>query len=83
MPQSERMRATRDARQWRVFLLFVVFLLTIIIVYIPAIQSGYIWDDDTYVTQNETLRSVEGLGRIWFEIGATKQYYPLLFTAWW
>lgn len=82
-PQTERVRATRDARQWRVCLLFVVFFLTIIIVYIPAIQSGYIWDDDTYVTQNETLRSVEGLGRIWFEIGATKQYYPLLFTAWW
>lgn len=60
-----------------------VLFLVVVIVYIPAIQSGYIWDDETYVTQNETLRSTEGLGRIWFEIGATKQYYPLLFTAWW
>lgn len=64
-------------------LLFVVFLLTIIIVYIPAIRAGYIWDDNRYVTANELLTSIDGLGRIWFEIGATAQYYPLVFTTLW
>jgi len=29
------------------------------------------------------LRSVEGLGRVWFEVGATQQYYPLLHSAFW
>ncbi|MFZ0930721.1 MAG: tetratricopeptide repeat protein [Syntrophobacteraceae bacterium] len=51
--------------------------------YIPAIGGNYIWDDDQYVTQNHTLQSLEGLGRIWFEPVATPQYYPLVFSSFW
>ena len=29
------------------------------------------------------LRSLDGLRRIWFEIGATQQYYPLFHSAFW
>ncbi len=29
--------------------------------YAPAIKAGYIWDDDFYVTENATLRSLDGL----------------------
>ena len=29
------------------------------------------------------LRSLQGLWRIWFDLGATQQYYPLLHTAFW
>jgi hypothetical protein len=42
-------------------------LLVTVAVYIPAILSGYIWDDDVHVTDNFSLRTVEGLGRIWLE----------------
>ena len=95
MPRKSRKRADRRAvtersvatsgetARLRMWPALAVLLLVVVIVYIPALQSGYIWDDETYVTENQTLRSMEGLGRIWFEIGATKQYYPLLFTAWW
>jgi tetratricopeptide (TPR) repeat protein len=31
----------------------------------------------------ESLRSLHGLGRIWFEVGATQQYYPVLHSAFW
>src|SRR5688572_25213737 len=55
----------------------------VLIAYIPAIRAGYIWDDDFYVTNNMTLRSLAGLKAIWFEIGATPQYYPLVFTSFW
>jgi tetratricopeptide (TPR) repeat protein len=34
------------------------------------------------VTRPE-LRSVHGLERIWFEVGATQQYYPVLHSAFW
>ena len=51
--------------------------------YIPAIGGNYIWDDDQYVTQNHTLQSLEGLGRIWLEPVATPQYYPLVFSSFW
>src|SRR4030042_6688856 len=40
------------------------------------------WDDDMHVTRPE-LRSWQGLYRIWFDLGATQQYYPLLHSAFW
>ncbi len=63
--------------------LAVLLLVGTVVVYAPALRGGFVWDDDVYVTQNATLRSVEGLGRIWFDIGATPQYYPLVFTTFW
>lgn len=44
--------------------------------------AGFIWNDSEYVTTPQ-LRSVDGLARIWFEVGATEQYYPLLHSAFW
>lgn len=54
-----------------------------LVVYIPAMQAGYIWDDAQYVLNNQTLRSADGLRRIWFQIGATPQYYPMVHTTYW
>ena len=59
-------------------LLFGVTLLA----YLPALHGGFLWDDDGHVTRAE-LRSLHGLERIWFEVGATQQYYPLLHSAFW
>jgi len=59
-------------------LLFGVTLLA----YFPAITGGFVWDDDGYVTK-PALRSLHGLWRIWFDLHATEQYYPLLHTAFW
>jgi tetratricopeptide (TPR) repeat protein len=49
----------------------------------PATWGEFIWDDDQYVQNNPTLRTPEGLTRIWGEPGATPQYYPLVFTTFW
>lgn len=54
-----------------------------LLVYLPALGGGYIWDDDFYITANRTLLDVDGLRRIWVEPGATPQYYPLVFTMFW
>jgi len=51
--------------------------------YWPAVQGGWVWDDDDYVTRNSTLRSLAGLWDIWFRPGATPQYYPLVHTTFW
>ncbi len=53
-----------------------------LIAYSPALQGGLVWDDVAHVTA-PGLRSVQGLWRIWFELGATQQYYPLLHSAFW
>jgi len=50
--------------------------------YWPMLQGGQIWDDDAHVTV-PMLRSLHGLWRIWFELGATQQYYPVLHSAFW
>ena len=82
MPESSpilrRELAAKRQAQW---LLALVLLLTCI-AYLPAMRGGFIWDDDAHVTRPE-LRSAHGLYRIWFDVGATQQYYPLLHSAFW
>src|SRR6478735_4807587 len=50
--------------------------------YWPALAGSLLWDDAGHVT-NPELQSWSGLGRIWFEVGAAQQYYPLLHSAFW
>jgi tetratricopeptide (TPR) repeat protein len=54
-----------------------------LLAYLPALGAGFVWDDDDYVTDNPTLRSLDGLRRIWLEPGAVPQYYPVTFTSLW
>jgi tetratricopeptide (TPR) repeat protein len=63
-------------------LIFAALLVAVLIVYQPAWHGGRIWDDDAHITRPE-LRSWGGLWRIWFELGATQQYYPLAHSAFW
>jgi tetratricopeptide (TPR) repeat protein len=61
----------------------LVLVVAVLVVYLPALGAGFIWDDDHYVTANASLRSLDGLRRIWFEPGTTPQYYPVTFTSLW
>src|ERR1035437_2360092 len=67
-------------RGWLKDLLLVV---AVIIAYQPAWHGGFIWDDNTHISDNQALRSGSGLWDIWFKPGATCQYYPLSFTVFW
>ncbi len=77
-----KLERPQHARQRRLLQAGFLVLVTLI-VYIPALRGGFVWDDDSYVTANETLRDLEGLRRIWFEPGAVPQYYPLVHTTFW
>ena len=59
-----------------------LLLAATLLAYWPALRGGLIWDDAAHVTRPE-LRSAAGLARIWFDLGATQQYYPLLHSAFW
>ena len=50
--------------------------------YWPALRGELVWDDAAHVTAPQ-LRSWTGLVRIWTELGATQQYYPVLHSAFW
>ncbi len=83
---NERSRSgsrTHSGSRFNAWLPAVVIVAIVVIAYIPALKAGFIWDDPRYVVENETLRTPEGLGRIWFDVGATIQYYPLVFTTLW
>jgi len=64
-------------------LLTAALLAITLVAYIPAMRAGFIWDDDIYVENNQTLRSLDGLRQIWFEPKATPQYYPMVHTSYW
>jgi Flp pilus assembly protein TadD len=79
---AEQRIAQRDGRP-RVALAAAALVLLVIVAHAASLGAGFIWDDDDYVTENSTLHDVAGLGRIWFEIGAVPQYYPLVHTTFW
>lgn len=78
---TEAMPAPRESQRhswwW-----FLALLAAVVLVYFPALRGGVLWDDDAHLTA-PALRSLHGLWRIWFEVGATQQYYPLLHSAFW
>ncbi len=69
-------------RKWRTWILLPALLLVTLTAYYPAWHGGLLWDDDAHITRRD-LRSLAGLERIWFEPGATQQYYPLVHSAFW
>ena len=71
-----------NGRAWGTLAAVLLVVITTAF-YVPAFHGGFIWDDDDYVTGNQTLRSLSGLAHIWFQVGATPQYYPLVHTTYW
>ena len=55
----------------------VVFLA-----YLPAMQGGFIWDDNLLVTSNQLIQAPDGLYRLWFTAEPI-DYWPLTNTSFW
>lgn len=53
-----------------------------LLAYGPSFGGDFIWNDSDYVTAPQ-LRSLAGFWDIWFKVGATEQYYPLLHSFFW
>ncbi len=67
---------------WRSWLLPIALFLATLIAYQPAWHGGILWDDDYHLTP-VVLQSLHGLWRIWFQLGATQQYYPVVHSTFW
>ena len=50
--------------------------------YLPALRGGFIWDDDTFLTQNKLIKAADGLYRFWFTREAP-DYWPVTSTTLW
>jgi protein O-mannosyl-transferase len=57
-------------------LIFLGFLF-----YEPALDAGFVWDDNCYVTDNYLLWISDGMQRIWFSLNQPSQYFPLTYTV--
>jgi protein O-mannosyl-transferase len=84
LPAIERsISLPRPDSPFRTTLIALAFFAALLIAYWPALPGGFLWDDDSYISENPTLTMPGGLWAIWFDPSATCQYYPLSFTAFW
>jgi len=94
-PVSEAMKAARKApgnignsgdekprpggRDW---LLALCLLAAVLLAYQPAWNGKPVWDDKNHLI-GPALQSWHGLEQIWFQPGATPQYYPVVCSVFW
>jgi tetratricopeptide (TPR) repeat protein len=61
-----------------------LIVLLVFLAYLPAINGGFVWDDDSWTTNLSPLfQNLSGLRSIWFHLTALQQYYPLSGTTFW
>ena len=71
-------RLGRPIRTW----LWALFLIALVfIAYIRVFDAGFIWDDESHLTQNPCIVGPLGLKEIWTSTRAV--YYPLVLTTFW
>ncbi len=70
-----------QARNRRTWLLAALLVFGTLIIYGPALGSGFIWDDDVHFTANDAVRRWWGIVDIWTSRSAV--YYPLVLTTAW
>jgi tetratricopeptide (TPR) repeat protein len=80
-PPTSSSRPPHLSRLQTACLVALVFGVTLA-AYLPCIGGAPLWDDAAHITA-PALRSWHGLRDIWFKLGTTQQYYPVLHTAFW
>lgn len=59
-----------------------VILLATLLVYLPALRGGFVWDDTAMLTTNPLVKLPLGLFYIWGST-ALPDYYPLTYSSFW
>jgi tetratricopeptide (TPR) repeat protein len=77
--QRNRQPATNS---WQFPVGCVLVIIATWIAYRPSLSHYFLWDDDRHVTSPDML-DLESLGRMWWDLGSTQQYYPLLHSTFW
>jgi tetratricopeptide (TPR) repeat protein len=71
-------RLGRPIRTW----LWALFLIALVLIaYARVFNAGFIWDDESHLTQNPCIVGPLGLKEIWTSMRAV--YYPLVLTTFW
>ncbi len=57
-------------------------VVLVLVAYIPAMNAGFIWDDDVLLTNNPLIKAPDGWWRLWWTT-ETKFYFPVTWTTFW
>src|ERR1043165_5129741 len=60
----------------------LIITLVTLVVYLPVLQAGFIWDDEVSLTANPLIKSRSVLYDIWLST-RPYDYFPLTFTTFW
>jgi tetratricopeptide (TPR) repeat protein len=63
-------------------LLAAVIILVTLAFYLPAVDAGFVFDDEHLLTANPLIKARDGLRRFWFTAEA-EDYFPLTSTSLW
>src|SRR5881394_1726180 len=72
---------TRVVQWWVRLIGAILLLLLIFLAYTRVGAAGFIWDDESHLTQNPCIIGPLGLADIWTSTSAF--YYPLVLTTFW
>jgi len=62
--------------------LAAILILATLLVYLPVFNAGFIWDDDSFLTNNPLIHASDGLTRFWFST-EPPDYFPLTSSMLW
>src|SRR5713101_4418635 len=76
--RQNQLRSPFWQRNW----LWGLFLIALVLIaYARVFNAGFIWDDESHLTQNPCIIGPLGLKEIWTSARAV--YYPLVLTSFW
>jgi len=64
------------------WLLASVLVVVTFLAYFPALNGGFVFDDNALIINNRLIHASNGLSRLWFTTEAP-DYYPLTESLWW
>ena len=67
--------------EWTAWKVAAIVVITLI-VYIPAMRADFIWNDDSFLTDNPHIKAPDGLYRFWFTT-RSPDYFPLTSSMLW
>ena len=61
--------------------LALLIVAATVLVYLPALQADFVWDDNDWVTENPLVTGEASFVELWTGVERL-HYYPVTFTAW-
>jgi len=59
-----------------------IIVLVAILAYLPSICGGFVLDDNLFVTENDLIRTPDGLHKLWCTT-ESQDYWPMTNTTFW